>query len=226
MNMAARKTRGRPKNATLQAVRREQILDAAAPIFAQHGYRQTDVQFVADALGLGKGTVYRYFPSKAALFLAAADRGMRRCSERIHAAVAAIDDPLEVVVCATDAYLKFFQDHPEHVELLIQERAEFRDRKKPTYYEHRDAQLGPWQDLLRGLIAAGRIRPIPVERVAAVISDLLYGTMFTNYFADQVPSSERQAEAILDVVFHGILTDAERARRRAANPHRKKRHRS
>ena len=40
---------------------------AAALVFAQHGYGNTDVQFVADALHMGKGTVYRYFPSKEAL---------------------------------------------------------------------------------------------------------------------------------------------------------------
>ena len=68
-------------------LRREQILDAAAEVFAQHGYRNTDVQFVADALQVGKGTVYRYFPSKEALFLAAVDRGMRRLTERFQARV-------------------------------------------------------------------------------------------------------------------------------------------
>jgi len=31
------------------------------------------------------------------------------------------------------------------VELLILERAEFRDRKKPTYFEHRDAHVHRWR---------------------------------------------------------------------------------
>jgi AcrR family transcriptional regulator len=58
------KRRGRPRDETLVRRRREEILAAATRIFAQLGYRNTDVQIVADQLKVGKGTVYRYFPSK------------------------------------------------------------------------------------------------------------------------------------------------------------------
>jgi hypothetical protein len=36
--------------------------------------------------------------------------------------------------------------------------------------------------------------------------------MFTNYFAGQRKPSEEQAKDILDIVFHGILTEDERRR--------------
>ena len=211
---AVRKPRGRPKNETLVALRRQQILDAAAPVFAQHGYGNTDVQFVADALQVGKGTVYRYFPSKEALFLAAVDRGMQRLTERFAAEVYTIAEPLERMEHALRVYLDFFREHPEYVELLILERAEFRDRKKPTYFEHRDAQMHRWHELFRNLIAEGRMRDVPVERTAEVLNDLVYGTMFTNYFAARDEPIEAQAEQILDLVFHGILSDAERKKRK------------
>jgi len=213
MKTATTKRRGRPKDEALVAMRQEQILDAAALLFAQHGYRNTDVQYVADAVQVGKGTVYRYFPSKEALFLAAVDRGMRRLTERFETEVHSLAEPIERMERAIRVYLGFFREHPEYVELLILERAEFRDRKKPTYFEHRDAHVHRWHDLFRSLIAAGRVREIPVERIAEVLSDLVYGTMFTNYFAARHKPIEAQAEHILDIVFHGILTDAERAKR-------------
>lgn len=211
---AGRKTRGRPRDQTLAALRRQQILDAAALVFAQHGYGNTDVQFVADALQVGKGTVYRYFPSKEALFLAAADRGMQRLTERFAAEVYTIAEPLERMEHALRVYLDFFRKHPEYVELLILERAEFRDRKKPTYFEHRDAHMHRWHELFRNLIAEGRMRDVPVERTAEVLGDLVYGAMFTNYFAAREEPIEARAEQILDVLFHGILSDAERGKRK------------
>src|SRR5205809_668753 len=58
--------RGRPPKPGLAESRREQILAAATELFAREGFAQTDLQQVADALGIGKGTVYRYFPSKRA----------------------------------------------------------------------------------------------------------------------------------------------------------------
>lgn len=210
MSVATQKKRGRPKDEELLVRRREEILDAAAPVFAKHGYPGTDLQFIADALGIAKGTIYRYFPSKEQLFLAAADRGMRRLQERVDAAMHAGDDPLEQLVHAIHAYLRFFKDHPEFVELLVQERAEFRDRKKPTYFEHRETNQERWRDVFRALIAAGRVRDIPIDRIFDVVGDLLYGTMFTNYFAGRHKPLEAQARDMTDIVFRGFLSDRER----------------
>ena len=55
---------GRPKDEGLQARRTEEILAAAARLFARLGYTDTDTQALADELQVGKGTLYRYFPSK------------------------------------------------------------------------------------------------------------------------------------------------------------------
>ena len=106
------------------------------------------------------------------------------CPEKLHAHIGyGIDDPLDRICTAVRAYLIFFADHPEFVELIMQERAQFKDRKKPTYFVHREANVERWRELYRGLIAAGRVRVMPVDRITDVMSDLLYGTMFTNYFA-------------------------------------------
>jgi len=203
---------GRPaqKNSTVR--RQDEILDAAAKLFAQHGYAEATTDGLAEALGIGKGTIYRYFPSKEALFLAAVDRSMRRVHDWILGDVKDMQDPLQRIIGATRSYLSFFAQHPESVELLIQERAFVRDRKKPTYFEHRDRHVGRWQALISQLIADGRVRDMPVERIGDLLSDLLYGTMFTNYFVGQRRSPAEQASDIFDVVLRGILTESERQR--------------
>jgi AcrR family transcriptional regulator len=213
-NSTVRKPRRQAKH-DHRARRQEEILDAAVRLFAVNSYAETDTQVLADALRVGKGTLYRYFPSKRALFLAAADRVMQQLRAAVDAAIAGLDDPLERIAQAVRTYLTFFAANPEYAELLIQERAQFKDRKKPTYFEHCDANVERWRELYRSLIAAGRVRPIPPERITDVISDLLYGTMFTNYFTGGRKSPEQQTEDILDIVFHGILTGPERRRRGA-----------
>ena len=207
---AAAKRRGRPKDRQLTARRREEILDAATRIFAEQGYPNTDVQTAADELGVGKGTVYRYFPTKRDLFLAAVDRGMHRLGDAVDAETTEACDPLDKIKRGVRAYLAFFDANPELIELLIQERAEFKRRKKPTYFEHRDTRIGPWQELFRNLIAQGRVRDVPVQRITDVIGDLLYGVIFTNFFAGRRKPFEVQADDILDVVFQGILTNRNR----------------
>lgn len=203
---------GRPPVPGLVERRREEFLDAAARLFAERTYANTDTQALADDLGVGKGTIYRYFPTKELLFLAAVDRAMRRLSTQVNVDVASIANPLDRITEAIRSYLKYFERNPIVVELLIQERAQFRDRKKPTYFAHRDANLAPWKDLFTQLIAQGRFRRMPVDRIVEVLSDLLYGTIFTNYFAGRKNSSAAQAKDVIDIFLRGVLSDQERAR--------------
>src|SRR5437868_14445100 len=126
MKNATIKRPRRPVDETLRASRTQQILDAAARLFAKHGYADADTQLLADELGVGKGTLYRYFPSKQELFLAAVDRAMHHLRRQIDASIEGIDDPLDRIAEAVRSYLAFFADHPEYVELLIQERAQFK----------------------------------------------------------------------------------------------------
>ena len=72
-------------------------------------------------------------------------------------------------------------------------------------------------------LRSGRVRAMPVERITEVLSQLVYGTMFTNFFMRRRHSPAEQAQDILDVVFHGILAPEERARRAPAPAARRRR---
>jgi AcrR family transcriptional regulator len=206
MILVAKRQPGRPRDEALQQRRREAILAQAATLFAKHGFTATDVQWIADALKISKGTVYRYFPTKEILFLSAVERGICRMQDHIEAARQGMTDKIEEIRAGVIAYLRFFKKNPELVELFIQERAEFRTRHRPLYFRNRDLRRGPWREHLAGLIAEGRVRPMPVDRILDVLGDVLYGTMFTNHFAGRDKPFDAQAQDILDVVFNGIMT--------------------
>lgn len=197
--------------------RREEILAHAAKLFAERGYSETDTTLLAETVGVGKGTVYRYFGSKRELFLAAADRVMRMLRSAVDQEIAAIDDPIDQIKAAIRAFLAFFAEHPAFVELLMQERAHFKDRTRPTFMEHREANIERWSAIYRDLIKAGRVREMPVERITAMVGNLLYGTIFTNYFSGQAKSVDMQTADVIDLVFRGILTRAELERMGMSN---------
>lgn len=54
--------------------RREALLAAAAPLFAERGYQAVSVEDVGAALGISRLTVYQYFPGKSDLLAAALHR--------------------------------------------------------------------------------------------------------------------------------------------------------
>jgi AcrR family transcriptional regulator len=209
--------RGRPLDEAGKAQRREQILAAAARVFARYGYGGTEMKAVAEEAGIAKGTLYLYCDSKEALFLDAVDRGVLRMKEIVHEAADRVADPLERIEAAIVAYMNYFHEHPEQVELWVIERAVFRDRQTPAYFRHREAGIEVWQDLIRDMIAKGRLRDVPVSRIDDVLSDLLYGVMMTNHFSGRTRPPDQQARDVIDIAFHGILSDRERRRRAKRN---------
>jgi AcrR family transcriptional regulator len=200
---------GRPRDEALRLSRTDEILDAAAGVFAQHGYQHTEMQTIADELQVGKGTIYRYFTNKEDLFSKTVWRGMDRLRQAVNASGEGVTDPIEQITKAIYAYLAFFREHPEYVELLIQERAKFRDTKN-TYFEHREKYVSQWLTFYDDLIAIGRIRNVPASRIIDVTSSLLYGTMFTNHYTGRHKPLEAQARDLVDVLFCGILSESER----------------
>lgn len=199
-----------PRQVPVEDERREEILSAATRLFAEQGYADACTQSVVDELGVGKGTLYRHFPSKRDLFLAAVDRAMVHLHEHVECATRGVTDGLEVVRVGIRAYLDFFRSHPEFVELIVQERAQFNDRESPTYLEHRTRNVKRWRDLHRQLIGKGRVREMPPERITDVIAAVLYGAMFLNDAGGRSGAFAIDADDIVDVLFRGILSDSER----------------
>ena len=52
-----------------------EILETATELFAEQGFSDAVTQALAAKLQVGKGTIYRHFPSKRELFLAARRSG-------------------------------------------------------------------------------------------------------------------------------------------------------
>jgi AcrR family transcriptional regulator len=208
---------GRPVDQNLRSRRREEILSASAKIFAELGYSKTDLQKVADILRIGKGTIYRYFPTKQILFLSTVDLGMKRLLETINRETEQIKDPIDRITRGMYTYLKFFDKHPEFAELIIQERAEFKNRKKPTYFEYREEALNHWRGVITGLIGKNRFRRIDFEVISDIIGNLLYGVMFNNFFTGKKKSYKSQVHDICNILYFGLFTEHERKHKKSVN---------
>jgi len=205
MHAEARKP-GRPKNPVLEARRSAEILEVAATVFAEFGFANTQVQEIADRLGIGNGTVYRYFPTKEKLFIATVEKGLTELSETMDRVLAGTDDPLRQLELAVLEYLRFFHNRPTMAELFIQERAAFPKNPRAIYFTFKhEEECQKHTAFYEHLLATGRVRPVPMERLFAVVGDLLYGAVLTNLLAGRRVEPEAHAADILDVVFNGLL---------------------
>jgi AcrR family transcriptional regulator len=209
---ATRPGRGRPRDPELEARRRAQILAVAAREFARYGFANTQVQTIANHVGVGNGTVFRYFETKEKLFLAAVERGLKELAAEMDRVFDLPLDPMVTLFAAIRAYLEFFHRRPEMAELFIQERAAFPHHHRPLYFATRDEdeQACKHAAFYRRLMDSGLVRPIPLERLFAVVGDLLYGTILTNLLSGRRADPEAQARDMADVILHGLLNESPR----------------
>lgn len=73
--------------------RLNELLDCAGELIARQGYDGTSMRDIAREFGILAGSIYHYFPSKEALFLAIHTRVVDGMIERFHAATALSEDP-------------------------------------------------------------------------------------------------------------------------------------
>lgn len=99
--------------------RRSAIIAAATRLFAEQGYHPTSVQDIVDALGVGKGVFYWYFPSKDELLkeiLRASLFDLRTTQER---AIGSTENPLERLEKGIRASVRWYHDHQDLLRVTI-----------------------------------------------------------------------------------------------------------
>jgi len=62
------------RNSSITTDTRERILDSARRLLERYGYRKMTVDDIAHEAGIGKGTIYLFFPSKEEIALSCMDR--------------------------------------------------------------------------------------------------------------------------------------------------------
>jgi len=187
--------------------RREAILDEAIEVFAREGFRGTDVQVIADRAGVGKGTIYRYFGNKEDLFYAVSMEITRRKEAAMLEAMEGIAKPKEKLRAAARAFAELFQNHPDYVELFVQDRAEFRGRVPERHREYLDQLLNRFSEVVQAGIDAGEIRPIDVRESLLILSSILHGVAIHACYDLHKSSLSEMSETAVDIFMRGIQTE-------------------
>jgi len=141
----------RQKSEPLSELRREQLLLAAAKIFAQKGYAATSLREVCAAAGIQPASLYYHFPSKEELFATVHALGMARILSVLDETAARYDDPWTRLEEATATALKFMLDASE---LAVVVRVDTSARFRPSLQRRLDADRAAYEDRFRALIDA------------------------------------------------------------------------
>ena len=99
--------------------RKEEILDVAAAMFAEHGFDAVSLTDIADAVGLSKATLYHYFPRKEEILGTIVVSTIRDLNAYIDQAVARAATPEARLIAFLEAQADFFELHQHRFQVLV-----------------------------------------------------------------------------------------------------------
>jgi AcrR family transcriptional regulator len=187
-----------------QRQRRQNILDAAAQLFGRAAYDAVQMDEVARAAGIGKPTLYRYFPSKDELFLEVFDEALRRLEERLEASRAATATPPEMLRAMIRLTVESLGEHIASLRLLTGEHSSLAERWRLLFRQRRRPLVESFRAVLAAGIDGGYFRPLDTDIVPALIIGMIRGGLMG---VPDVPR-ERVVEAALSLVLQGCQAQA------------------
>jgi AcrR family transcriptional regulator len=186
--------------------KRRRILAAATAVFAERDFHQVLVSEVAARAGVGKGTVYLYFPTKDHLHRGALEASLERVAAEVEQAADADAPPSEVLRDVVVAILRFFWRR-QHL-LTVVQRYEQRHARRAR--ERRQRVIGAVERALaRHRLGNGGTRHL----AAAFLLGLARAGILEHGPGDR---PEAVGARIVDLYLHGIGSAGARRQRGVA----------
>lgn len=195
-----------------QKNRREEIIEAALNIFYQKGFYSMKIEEVAQAAGIGKGTVYEYFRSKEELMAAAIEFEFSELEQKISDSAdkeKTLAGKLAAIVCQVIRHQQTQKD-------IV--RVSFQEISGCVYDLHRIMEMrqrrfmDQFSVMIDEAAARGEIRPVNPRILMGALMGALFGLSRSaqgddkcKFFFDcRDMEPERIGREVSDLIIYGL----------------------
>jgi AcrR family transcriptional regulator len=201
MSSQIKRTRGRPRSEEAKRA----ILQAARDLLARGGPAAVTMEAVAEAAGVGKPTVYRWWPDRHAVAMAALMETGTADSEdsKRRSPIAELRDQLHAIV------RRFETPTGRHVATMIAAADSTSELSKAFRNHFVLARRTEGKQLLERAIAEGLLRD---DLAIEVVLDMLYGPVFFRLLLGHATLDEAFTDAVVDEALAGMTTRKRRRR--------------
>jgi len=186
--------------------KRELIMDAAASLFAEKGFYAATVEEIAERAGIGKSTVYEYFPSKEHLFRETLKGGLESYMEAMKGRLKQPCSVRDVLTAIGTAHFNFIQKRTSAARILAGENSSQSPWADELLLQLRERRITMFSSLLSQGIERGEFRRVDSRAAAEVFLGVL-GVLCMPVLRgseDKEGAAERFYHGI-DIFFSGIL---------------------
>jgi AcrR family transcriptional regulator len=180
------------------------IVHCAAEIFSQREFHEVLTDDIAQHLGIGKGTIYRYFGSKEELYLAAIGEGLNG----LHAAVTAVlqqDAPLAATIEAvTRTMITYFWRQRDFFVLMHRLEAKLKARERADWQQRRTEVVTMIRRVIERAAAHGEIGRINARLAVEALFGMIRGVCVYRTESDRPEELTRLVTALF---MRGVLDE-------------------
>jgi AcrR family transcriptional regulator len=180
--------------------RRGRLLEAASRVFAARPFADVSMDEIARACGVGKPTLYRYFPSKDALYQAVFIHALDGLEARLAKVLSRHACASERLLCMVREIVPTFRDHLVSLRLLGDGAASLDISKRRIFRDRRARIASQIAACLDDGVAASLFRPCDTAAVAQMMIGMMWSATATGSADDDVIATE-----VTDLVLHGVM---------------------
>ncbi len=196
------------KNREDLEAKRRMILKVAAREFVSKGYNGANINVIAEKSGIGKGTIYLYFPSKAELFTEALRVSNKLWLERAQEIVKSESDPLAALRKLLRLDVVLGVEHKELAQLWLSSFFGENRQFSGTAAEVLEEYLGLVLDLVKRCVDNGTFRKVDERLISYILLGLneLIIAFYDQLLGDWGEAGEVH-DAVLDMILEGIKSE-------------------
>lgn len=193
--------RGRKKSDETRAA----IVNCAAEVFSKQDFHEVLIDDIAHQLSIGKGTIYRYFRSKEALYLAAIGEGLSGLRAAVERVTEENADLRGMVAGLAGTLISYFWRRRDFFVLLHRLEAKLTPEERADWQKSRDEVVTLVAQRLEQAASAGEIGGVNARLAVEALFGMIRGVCV--YRADGDRPTEL-TEVVTEIFLRGLIADA------------------
>ena len=202
-----------------KAESRKRILDAARDVFFRDGFMRANLDEMAEKAGVAKGTLYRYFESKADLYVAVLTLNHGIFHDQMVEAGKQGDSSLERIRSIARFYFAHWLEHPDYFQIFwaVDNESVIGDLPKDVIEmiaEFWESNLNVTHSALMDGVESGEFVPCDTWEIAHVLWSIANSLIEYDNTKARRQIRRRPLEPLylhaVDTLVRGILTDPSR----------------
>ena len=184
---------------------RSKVIITAGAIFSRYGFRKTTMDEIANALKMGKSSIYYYFESKEEIFEAVVLHEANILRNELTTAIKSVESPVEKMKNYVFVRMKSFEKLSNYYNAIFDKNLDHFEFIENIRSRYDREELAILRLILYHGIRKKVFNVANSEYTALAVQTSLKGLEVPLFWQKKEVNIEDRLNAILDVLFHGIL---------------------